>query len=202
MRIGARARKEAGMGLGKTRLAIAIGLALFIGGCGAGSGSSTSADGRGPEGVMAEFLEAIRKGDDDKASSLLTTLARQKAEEMEMVVAPPGSETAKFEVLAVEIEGDEAQVGTDWTDLDVDGQPRTDRIVWMLRNEADGWRVHGMATRVFADLEPVILNFEDPADMLRKQRQAEEEIARRDAQVEQVEASAANPAAGDDATVR
>ena len=184
---------------GKTRLAAAIGLALFVGGCGAGDGSSTSADGRGPESVMAEFLEAIRQGDDDKASALLTTLARQKTEELEMVVAPPGSETASFKVLAIEIEGDEAQVGTDWTDLDADGQPRTDRVVWMLRNEADGWRIHGMATRVFADLDPILLNFEDPADMLRKQEQAEAEIARRDAQIE---ATATTPSDGGAATVR
>ncbi len=183
---------------GRTLLAAAIGVALFVGGCGTG-GTSTSADGPGPQGVMAEFLEAIRQGDDEKASVLLTTLARQKTEELEMVVAPPGSDTASFKILATEIEGDEAQVGTDWTDLDIDGRPRTDRIVWMLRKEADGWRIHGMATRVFADLAPILLNFEDPADMLRKQRQAEEEIARRDAQVE---ARAKNPSASDDTTVR
>jgi hypothetical protein len=187
------------MELGNTRLAAAIGLALFVAGCGIGGGGSESADGQGPESVMARFLEAIRQGDDHKASALLTTLARKKAKEMEMVVAPPGSKTAKFKVLAVEIEGNEAQVGSDWTDLDADGRPRTDRIVWLLRNEADGWRVHGMATRVFADLDPIILNFEDPADMLRKQQQAEEEIARREAQVE---ATATTPSEGGAATVR
>ncbi len=80
------------------------------------------------------------------------------------------------------------QVGTDWTDLDIDGQPRTDRIVWMLRQEeTDGWRISGMATRVFPDMAPIILNFEDPIDMLRKQQQAEEEIARRDAQAQGTE---------------
>jgi hypothetical protein len=181
----------------KTLLAGAVGVALFVGGCGLVGGDSTAADGRDPESVMGDFLEAIRQGNDEKASALLTTLARQKTKEMEMVVAPPGSDTASFKILAVEIEGDEAQVGTDWTDLDVDGQPRTDRIVWMLRNEANGWRVHGMATRVFADLAPIILNFEDPADMLRRQRQAEEEIARRDSQTQE------KSSAGDaDATVR
>lgn len=183
---------------GRTLLAAAIGAALLVGGCGTG-GSSTSADNPGPERVTAEFLDAIRNGDDTKASVLLTTLARQKTEEMEMVVAPPGSDTASFKILATEIEGDEAQVGTDWTDLDVDGRPRTDRIVWMLRKEADGWRIHGMATRVFADLAPITLNFEDPADMLRKQREAEEEIARRDAKVGVREK---NPSAADDTTVR
>lgn len=172
------------MDQGRRLVAAAIVAALLVTGCGLGGGGSTAADAGDPQAVMGEFLEAIRQGNDDKASSLLTTLARQKTEEMEMVVAPPGSDTASFKILAVEIEGDEAQVGTDWTDVDVDGQPRTDRIVWMLRKEETGWRIHGMATRVFADMDPIMLNFEDPVDMLRKQRQAEEEIARRESQID------------------
>jgi len=164
----------------KTLFGAAIGMALLMTGCGWGGG--TSGDGRDPQAVMTDFLNAVRGGDDKQAAAMLTTLARQKTTEMQMVVAPPGSDTANFKVLEVETEGDEAQVGTDWTDLDADGQPRTDRVVWLLRKEADGWRIHGMGTRVFDDLPPIILNFEDPADMLRKQQQAEEEIARRDAQ--------------------
>jgi hypothetical protein len=164
------------MDFGKTWLVAAIGAALLAGGCGATS------DGPGPDAVMADFLQAVRQGDDAKASGLLTTLARKKTAEMEMVVSPPGSETASFKVLETEIEGDEAQVGTDWTDLGADVRSHTDRIVWMLRREAEGWRIHGMATRVFPDLAPIILNFEDPADMLKKQQQAEEEIARRETQ--------------------
>jgi hypothetical protein len=144
-----------------------------------------------PEGLIGEFLEAVRTGDDDKASRLLTPLARKKTAEMEMVVAPPGSDTAKFKVLEVEIDGQEAHVSSDWIDLDGNGQPHTDRIVWFLRKEADGWRIFGMATRVFPDLAPIVLNFEEPQDMLRKQQQAEEEIARRD---QQSEASKNSPA--------
>jgi hypothetical protein len=174
------ARMEATMDQGRKWLAAALGALLLVAGCGFGSGGA----GDDPQAVMGEFLEAIRQGNDVKASSLLTTTARQKTKEMEMAVAPPGSDTASFQILAVEIEGDEAQVGTDWTDVDVEGQKRTDRIVWLLRKEEAGWRIHGMATRVLADMPPVILNFEDPADMLVKQRQAEEEIARRESQLE------------------
>ena len=179
------------MDMSKQLLAAALGVALLAG-CGKTGGDAPSAtaakDQRGPDAVIGEFLAAIKKGDDKSASSLLTTVARQKTSEMEMVVAPPGSETASYKVIETEIEGDKAQVGTDWTDLDIDGQPRTDRIVWMLRQEeTDGWRISGMATRVFPDMAPIILNFEDPIDMLRKQQQAEEEIARRDAQAQGTE---------------
>lgn len=171
------------MWIGKLCWPAAIGVALFVSGCGS-SDTTTLSGGPTPETVIGEFLAAVKKGDDKQASALLTNVARQKTTEMEMVVAPPGSDTATFKVLESEIEGGEAQVGTDWTDLDADGRPRTDRIVWLLRQETEGWRIKGMATRVFPDLPPVMLNFEDPEDMLKKQQEAEAEIARRDAQGE------------------
>jgi hypothetical protein len=159
-----------------------VGVALLLTGC--GGSRDSGADAQGAEVVVGEFLAAVKKGDDRRASELLTQVARQKTTEMEMVVAPPGSDTASYKVLASEVEGNQAQVGTDWTDLDGDGRPRTDRLVWMLRHGAEGWRICGMATRVFPDMPPTLLNFEDPEDMLRKQQQAEEEIARRDAQTQ------------------
>ncbi|HEV3138010.1 MAG TPA: hypothetical protein VGZ26_08895 [Pirellulales bacterium] len=175
----------------KARLAAALCVALVGWGCNQSSSSSQigsqqalepSAIPAAPDRVIAEFLEAVRIGDDKKAGDLLTSLARQKTAEMQMVVAPPGSDTAKFQVQDVELVGDGAQVATDWTDLGADGRPHTDRIVWILRKGAQGWRIAGMTTKVFADQEPIILNFEDPADMLRKQQLAEDEIARRDRQ--------------------
>lgn len=181
-------------------LSAAIGVTLLLTGCGGSSKSGAVVDAQGAEVVVGEFLAAVKKGDDKRASELLTQVARRRTTEMEMVVAPPGSDTASYKVLASEVEGNEAQVGTDWTDLDADGRPRTDRIVWMLRHETDGWRICGMATRVFPDMPPVVLNFEDPEDMLRKQQQAEEEIARRDSQIQDPMAEDASP--GSESTVR
>jgi hypothetical protein len=153
---------------------------LVASGCGLASLGDSSGSNQPPGEVIGKFLEAIRAGDDEQASGLLTPLARQKTAEMQMVVAPPGSETARFQVLDTEMLNGAAHVTSDWTDLDSDGKPHTDRIVWILHQEPQGWRIAGMAARVFADQEPIVLNFEDPADMLRKQQQAEEEIARRD----------------------
>jgi hypothetical protein len=181
-------------------LATTVGVALLLTGCGSSSGSGAAVDGKGAEMVIDEFLAAVKNGDDKRASELLTDVARRKTTEMEMVVAPPGSDTATYKVLESEVEGSEAQVGTDWTDLDVDGRPRTDRIVWMLRHESVGWRICGMATRVFPDMPPIVLNFEDPEDMLRKQQLAEEEIARRDAQPQGATTEGVAP--GSESTVR
>jgi hypothetical protein len=144
---------------------------------------AVEANGAGPAEAVAVFLEAVKNGEDDKANSMLTKLALEETAKMNMVVAPPGSESATFEVGEVELlsEGDEqgAHVASKWTDLGDDGQPHTDDIVWMLRKEPEGWRIAGMATTVFENEPPLLLNFEDPQDMQRKQQLAEEEMQRR-----------------------
>ncbi len=40
--------------------------------------------------------------------------------------------------------------------------PDRDRVVWMLKKQGEGRRIAGMATRMFPDMPPVVLNFEDP----------------------------------------
>lgn len=135
---------------------------------------------QGPEQVTAAFLEAVRTGDDARVSGFLTPLARERTAAMEMVVAPPGSETAKYQVRGVHAQGHDARVQTEWTDLDTDGLMHTDEIVWLLRHESEGWRIWGMTSRVFEDQEPINLNFENPQEMLERQQRAEEELARRE----------------------
>jgi hypothetical protein len=188
--------------------ALALG-ALALCGCGGGgaegeqqsSKEKAAAKVPAPDKAVFDFLEAVRSGDDAKAAEMLTELARTETAKYELVVAPPGSETASFQVGDVEyIAEDGAHVSSRWTDVGDDGQPRTDEIIWMLRREPQGWRIAGMATKLFADDLPLLLNFEDPEDMMRKQRLAEEEVRRRAGgatkQVEkQAEKPASNPAA-------
>jgi len=72
-----------------------------------------------------------------------------------------------------------AHVSSNWTDTGEDGQPATDEIIWMLRRDPAGWRIAGMATKIFKDELPLLLDFEDPQDMIRKQQLAEAEMQRR-----------------------
>ena len=135
---------------------------------------------QGPEAVVAEFLEAMRTGNDKKATALLSSTARRKAASLNGSIRPPASDTAKFTIGKVETVGpDGARVESTWTDLDLDGQPKTDEAIWVLRHEQDGWRVAGVAARVFPGEPPLLLNFEDPEDMFRKQQWVREEIRRR-----------------------
>lgn len=157
---------------------------IGCGGSGTGTGAASApAETTGPDVAVFKFLEAVRTGNDQAATGMLTALAQKKTTEMQLAVAPPGSPTAAFEVGEFEMIGDNgAHVASKWTDLGDDGKPHTDDIVWMLKRDAQGWRIAGMATKLFDDLPPLMLNFEDPEDMIRQQQAAEQEFQRRKGQ--------------------
>lgn len=144
--------------------------------------AGTAPDTSTPERAVAVFLDAVRRGDDQVASSMFTPLAREKTAELDIQVAPRGSDTAKFDVGEVQYL-DEAQTGarvkSAWTDLDPEGKPRTDDIVWMLRRAADGWRVAGMAAVVFDGEDPLLLDFEKPEETLKKLEMLRAEMEQR-----------------------
>lgn len=149
--------------------------------------------GDGPDVAVYDFMEAVRIGDDETAGKLLTPLARQKVAEHHMVVAPPGTDTARFQVGRIEPgEGGLAKVAVNWTDLDDSGKQRTDEIVWLAKKVDEGWRISGVAAPVFDNEAPILLNFEDPAEMLRKQQAVRDEMRRR----AQQQAGVSGPPAG------
>ena len=111
---------------------------------------------------------------------MLSTVAREKTASLNRNVTPPASDTARFTVGKVEyVNDDGARVACTWTDLDEEGQPKSDEAIWVLRREHQGWRVVGVAAQVFPGEPPLLLNFEDPEDMFRKQQWVREEIRRR-----------------------
>lgn len=179
-------------------LALSAVLAVVVSGCGKPAGtnqSSTSSGGdaaatadvaqsveqlEGPAAAAHEFLEALRTGNDEKAGQMLSSLAREKTASLNRNVTPPASDTARFSVGKVEYLGDDgARVECTWTDIDEDGQSKSDDAIWVLRREEEGWRVAGVAAQVFPGEPPLLLNFEDPEDMFKKQQWVREEIRRR-----------------------
>jgi hypothetical protein len=147
-----------------------------------------------PEKAVAVFLEAVRKGDDERAAGMFTPLAREKAAGMGIQVAPKGSDTASFQVGKVDyLAEDGARVQSKWTDLDKDNKPRTDEITWMVRKEAEGWRVAGMATVVFDGKPPLLLDFENPQETMQKLELLRREMER---QAQSETASAQEPQTG------
>jgi hypothetical protein len=148
-----------------------------------------------PETAVSEFLEALRAGNEETAAALLSSLARQETAKIGLTVSPPGSPTAKYTVGKPEMKTDEtgkeyvgAHVLSRWTNTDEDGKTRTDDIYWVLRKEPEGWRIVGSVMKVYADKEPLVLNYEDPADMQRKLQMVHET----DAQMENQQSQAPN----------
>jgi hypothetical protein len=95
-------------------------------------------------------------------------------------VTPPASDTARFKIGKIDyVNDDGARVASTWIDVDEQGQPRSDDAIWVLRREAEGWRIVGVAAQIFPGEQPLLLNFEDPDDMFRKQQWVREEIRRR-----------------------
>ena len=152
-------------------------------GCSAGGAEpGTAASVEPAKQAVASFLEAIKQGSEEKALAMLTDVARAKTQELGLSVAPPVKDTATYAIGDCEAVGDSddiVHVATTWTDTDADGFTTTDNVIWVCRLDPEGWRVVGMAMRIFPDLPPLLLNFEDPEDMLAKQQLVAEEITRR-----------------------
>ncbi len=162
-------------------------LACLIGLPGCSGAPQGGDDAVAAQRTVGLFLEAVRRGDDTAASGLLSTAARTKTEELGISVAPPVEDTATYLVTESEVvseDGDVVHVATSWTDTDEDGTKTTENVVWVVRLDPEGWRVVGMAMRIFDDLPPLLLDFEDPEDMLAKQEMVAAELQRRAAAAE------------------
>ncbi len=136
-----------------------------------------------PDEAVRAFLTALKVGDSQRATRMLSDRAREEMLRASAVIQPPGSPTAQFAVGEVKLVGDKqrgAHVVSTWTDNDPLGAPQSYEIIWILRREPDGWAIAGMATEVFDDQEPLVLNFENPLDAQRKRQAVDQELARRE----------------------
>lgn len=131
-----------------------------------------------PGVVVSAFLDALREGNDTLAEQLLTTTAREQTAAHNLLVQAPGSPSATYLIgKTAPVEGG-IQVASRWTEFSESGEPIVYDIDWTLRQQAEGWRVAGMATAFTPAGDPVYVSFEDVADMLKKWDDADAEVAR------------------------
>ena len=135
-----------------------------------------------PSDVVSAFLGALREGDDQRAAALLTDIARAATEREQLTVQPPGSPSAQFsvgEAQYVSEEKDGAHVSSTWSENDENGEPISYQITWILKRQKQiGWRIKGMATQLTPEQPHVFLDFENPAEMLAKLQEANDELAK------------------------
>jgi hypothetical protein len=116
---------------------------------------------KSPADVVTAFLEAIRAGDEAQARSLLTAVAQDRTAALGIQIAPPWDERARYEVGETELQENEVEESLN--------------IVWALRQEPEGWRVAGLATKMFDNQSaPTVLNYENPEEMLRQFEEIEQ----------------------------
>ncbi|MGY8769403.1 MAG: hypothetical protein ACKVH8_13375 [Pirellulales bacterium] len=135
-----------------------------------------------PKSTVKVFLNALKNGDKLTTAQLLTTKAKEENARHGQSVNPPGLKTAQFEVgevVYMTSEKSGAHVPSFCIDTNQAGELQKFEIVWILRKQSQGWRIAGMATELFAGEPPLLLNFEDPQELIRQQHIAEQELARR-----------------------
>jgi hypothetical protein len=123
-----------------------------------------------PEHVVQTFLDAMKTGDIATKASLLTQKAREETARENFEVNPQSAASAQYEVRPAEYLPENpngAHVTSVWTETYPDGTIKYD-VVWVLRRQAEGWRIAGMAIEFVPGQPPAFLNFEDAADMAKK----------------------------------
>jgi hypothetical protein len=132
----------------------------------------------GPAAAVAQFLDAVRTGNDDAASRMLSKLARQKNAALNRGLTPPASDTATFTIGKVDYVEGGACVASTWTDYDADKQKKTDEAFWIVRHEDDGWRIAGVRAQMLPGEPYTMLNFEKPDEIVQTLKRLREEMRR------------------------
>jgi hypothetical protein len=172
---------------------------VFCSGC--GSESSATQDGeevrltdlkvQPPDAakMIAEYLEAVRQGDAETVNRLLTSMARQKTTELNIAVAPPGSDTAEYTVGSTAVVNDTTvHVQSTWADLNQDDEKEVYDITWIVRQEPEGWRVAGMMGEFIPGQPAIVFNFENPQEVIRQQDYAKDQLQPESTQERQAQA--------------
>lgn len=128
-----------------------------------------------PDQVVTVFLNALRTGDSPTTESLLTGKAKTELAKHSLSVDVQSAPGATYQVQRAEIlDGNPtgAHVKSVWTETFADGTSEPYEIVWVLRYQPEGWRLAGMAMQLLPNQAPQFLDFENPADMLKKKEEA------------------------------
>ena len=119
--------------------------------------------------VVAQFLDAIRRGGETGGANLLLTQRAQAVlQKIGRTVQPIGSPDAVFKVTraeAVPSTPGAALVHSMWTEPVADGKTESYQVVWALEQEAAGWRISGLAMDLEPGKDPMVVDFENANEM-------------------------------------
>ena len=161
------------------------GAAILVSGCGS-SATTTTAAGKpnanalgatssvtlnvaDASNVVGQFLDAIRRGGETGgANKLLTRHAQTILQKLGRSVQPIGSPDAVFTVTRAESVPSTpgaALVHSTWTEPVADGKSESYQVVWALEQDANAWRISGLAMDLEPGQEPMVVDFENASQM-------------------------------------
>ena len=111
-----------------------------------------------PEQVVQTFLDAMKLGDIATKANLLTQKAREETARENFEINPQGAAGAHYEVRPAEYLPENpngAHVTSVWTETYPDSTIKYD-VVWVLRRQAEGWRIAGMAIELVPGQPPIL----------------------------------------------
>ena len=119
--------------------------------------------------VVAQFLDAIRRGGETGgANQMLTQHAQMVLQKLGRTVQPIGSPDAVFTVTRAESVPEApgaALVHSTWTEPTGDGKSESYQVVWALERENTNWRISGLAMDLQPGQDPMIVDFENASQM-------------------------------------
>jgi hypothetical protein len=96
--------------------------------------------------AAADFLDAVLKGDTERASARLTPKSMERIIQSGKQFAPPGLETASFRIGQIRMpSANHALVQCILTDASTPGSPRSEEMCCLLKLVENDWRVSGIA---------------------------------------------------------
>ena len=123
-----------------------------------------------PAQPVAIFLDALRKGDERAANGVLTNLARQELPKTTWQIQPLGSPAGQYKIGRVSFPyADDTKVALvecTWTEPPVEGNTQEVMdIVCEVKQEAEGWRISGIAQNIPGTEQAMLLDFEDAVSL-------------------------------------
>jgi hypothetical protein len=165
------------------------------------SGNSREQHVSSPSDTVARFYEALRGGEEDTIANLLTDKARTETAKAGLDIQSQGSADLEYQLGEVDYINeslDGAHVKSLWIDYTPEGDKVATEVIWVLRKQAEGWRIAGMATQVAEGQLPLLFNFENPQDMLQKKEFLESQYGQADEAEVQQTASPEGPVVPDE----
>lgn len=133
------------------------------------------------------FIRALQMQKEKAVLAMLTEKALAERLKRAIPLGPDFLQNADVDLGNVQYLKDEetqqevgAHVGTTWMIPDPETKETyEENIAWVFRKEDNTWRVAGMIAVLDPQYPPILVNFEDVEETLRKYRSIEEEIAQR-----------------------